>query len=197
MEIFTSPDLREIERPVEIVLHRLGGFGAVEEQVAEPVRPAPLSRFPERGIYRGVDRIAQLRVIRKITVDATHCQVAAGFRPYVLLEMNLPAYSRFVAEHPARHAFRNNRLFGIGEAIFVPLDKREPEHIHDNRVAGRHLLAKTFCVASFANREVVPFVIRGDHRPGLDMGRGGDQHVGESPRVDHTTVRHHAVAEFG
>ena len=123
MEIFTSPDLREIERPVEIILHHFGRFGAIKEQVTKPVRSAPLGRFPERSIYRRVDRVTQLRVIRKIAVDTPYCQVAAGLCPNGLLKMDLPPYSRFATEHSVCHALRDNRFFRIGEAIFVPFDK--------------------------------------------------------------------------
>ena len=64
-------------------------------------------------------------------------------------------------------------------------------------MAGRHLFAKTFCITSLADRELVPFVIRSNHRPSLDMGRGGDQHVGKSTGINHAAIRHHTVAEFG
>ena len=122
VQMFASPDLREIERPVEILLHRSGRFGTIEEQVAEPVRPAPLGRFAVRGVDCGVDRIAQLCILREIAVDAPHRQVVADLRPDALLEMDLPPYSRFAAEHPPCHALRDNRLFGIGKAILVSFD---------------------------------------------------------------------------
>lgn len=155
MEVFASPYLREIERPVEVIFHCADRFGAVQEQVAKPVRPAPLGRFMVRGVDCGVDHVAQLRVLREITVDPAHSQVAVVLRPDAFFEMYLPAYGRFAAEHPAGHAFRDNSLLRIGEAIFISFDKRESEYIHDSGMAGRHFLAKTFCVAFLSGRKVV------------------------------------------
>ena len=176
--------LAEIERAAEIFGHCRGRSvrGQHDIAIVIPADPAILRLVI---VQSRINNVIQLRIAGKIFIHASYDQETISFlTPHAFLHIQPLPDRRVMAEKLTCHAFRDQHILAIFEAIGSPFQHLETEHVRDFRITGNERLFKTHFVLPLHNRKIVVAGIRAIQSRTLDQRRRCNHRINKRAAMD-------------
>ena len=171
---------------VKVGDHRLGRDSRRQQKITKIIGSIPL---PLRGIARlgrQIDGVLQLSIPREIGINTTHRdETKLLVHPERLLQVDPPPHRRAIPKQAPGHTLRNqDRAIGP-QTLRIALHHPETKDLGHLRIASDETFPKTGRHPFPLHRNITFAHKRINQRPGLNIGRGGNNRVHQGPRQDH------------